>query len=32
MYLQKKKSYSNELTVYEFIEIEKYRYIRLNVN
>ena len=30
-YLKIKKNYSNELTVSEFLEIEKYRYLRLNV-
>lgn len=30
LYLQLKKSYSQELTVKEFLEVEKYRFLRMN--
>ena len=32
LYHQKKKGYENELTIFEFVEIEMYRYMRMNVN
>lgn len=30
LYLKLKKSYSQDLTVKEFLEVEKYRYLRIN--